>query len=220
MGYFFALLPPSSPKNENIKRLKKIPGDNIILLKCTKNHDHMLYCSWDMVCAGCNCYFSFWAVFYPFTPLAAPKMKISKKWKSTPEDIIILHWCTKNHDHRLYCSWDMAHDGCNWYFLFWAIFCHFTPLAAGKMKMSKKIKKHLKISSFYTSVPKIMIRWCTVRFLRYGGQQADGWKKWHIEVGALPKNFITLKYQFATYYKNFITSTLLDIGPKAFSERG
>ena len=85
----------------------------------------------------------------------------------------------------------MAHDGCNWYFLFWAIFCHFTPLAAGKMKMSKKIKKHLKISSFYTSVPKIMIRWCTVRFLRYGGQQADGWKKWHIEVGALPKN---LKY--------------------------
>ena len=162
MSCFLSLHPPSSPKNENIKKMK----------------------------------INTWR-YHHFT------LMYQKSWS-----------------YRLYCSWDMAHDGCNWYFLFWAIFCHFTPLAAGKMKMSKKIKKHLKISSFYTSVPKIMIRWCTVRFLRYGGQQADGWKKWHIEVGALPKNFITLKYQFAIYYKNFITSTLLDIGPKAFSERG
>ena len=27
------------------KTPKKTPGDIIILLKCTKNHDHMLYCS-------------------------------------------------------------------------------------------------------------------------------------------------------------------------------
>ena len=55
---FFALLPP---KNEKITKLKKkkTPGDIIILYKCSKNHDHRLYCSWGMVCAGCNCYFSF-----------------------------------------------------------------------------------------------------------------------------------------------------------------
>ena len=42
-----------------------------------------------------------------------------------PGDIIISHKCTKNHDHiMLYCFWDLAHDGCN----FWAIFCPFkTP---------------------------------------------------------------------------------------------
>ena len=80
-GLFFCPFTPLKPKKWKYQKIKKIPGGNIILLKCTKNHNHMLYCSWDMVCAGCNCYFSFWAVFYPFTPLAAPKMKISKKWK-------------------------------------------------------------------------------------------------------------------------------------------
>ena len=44
-GLFFTLLPPNSPKNENIKKMKIISEDTIILQKCTKSHDHMLYCS-------------------------------------------------------------------------------------------------------------------------------------------------------------------------------
>ena len=36
---FFALLPPNSPKNQNFKKLKKVPGDIIILNMCTKNYD-------------------------------------------------------------------------------------------------------------------------------------------------------------------------------------
>ena len=115
-GLFFALLPPNSPKNENFKIMKKRPGDIIILHNCTKIHDHMLYCFWDMVCEGCNCYFSFWATLSLFTLLTAQKRKISKKWKKkkkTPGDII-LHKCTKNDDHiMLYCSWDMVCDRCN-----------------------------------------------------------------------------------------------------------
>ena len=47
------------------------PGDIIILHKCTKNHHHMLYCSLDMAHNRFNCYFSFWAIFYTFTPLTA-----------------------------------------------------------------------------------------------------------------------------------------------------
>ena len=54
-------------KNQNFKKLKKIPGDIIILQKCIKNHDHMLYCSLDMACNRCN-YFSFRAIFCPFLP--------------------------------------------------------------------------------------------------------------------------------------------------------
>ena len=42
-GLFFALLPPNSPKNQNFIKVKKMPRDIIILHKCTKNHDHMLY---------------------------------------------------------------------------------------------------------------------------------------------------------------------------------
>ena len=125
---FCPFCPPSSPKNQNLIKKKKTPGDIIILHKCTKNRDHMLYCSWDMVRDRCNWYFSFWAIFCPFTSLTAWKMKFSKKWKKLLKIyIIILNNCTKNHDHMLYCSWDKLRDGCNCYFLFWAIFGPFTP---------------------------------------------------------------------------------------------
>ena len=33
------------------------------------------------------------------------------KKKKTPEDIIILHMCTKSYDHLMYGSWDMFRDG-------------------------------------------------------------------------------------------------------------
>ena len=90
-GLFFALLPsssPNSPKNYHFKKKKKMkntPGDIIILNNCTKNYDYRLFCSWDMACDRCNCYFSFWAIFCPFTPITAQKMKISKKWKKPLE---------------------------------------------------------------------------------------------------------------------------------------
>ena len=54
---YFPVYSPNSPKNENFKTIR--PGD-IILHKCTKNHDHMLHCSWDMARVGYNCYCSFW----------------------------------------------------------------------------------------------------------------------------------------------------------------
>ena len=149
-GPFYALLSPSNLKIKNFEKLKKMPGDIIILQWCTKNHDHMLYCSWYMAHNRCNWYFSFWAIFCPFTSLTARKIKILKKWKKKkmPGDIIILQWCTKNHDHMLYCSWDIAHNKCNCCFSFWAIFCPFTSLTARKIKIKKEWKNLLEISSF------------------------------------------------------------------------
>ena len=133
-GQFFALFPPNSPKNQNFKKNEKKTGDIIIYLTCTKNHDHMLYCSWDMAHDRCNCYFSFWAIFCPFTPLTAQKTKIKKKKE-------------KN-------SWRY----------------HFT---------------HVRQDVWSDDV----------EFLRYGARQMDRqtdrwldrWKKWNIEVGARPK---------------------------------
>ena len=152
-GQFFAHLTCKNPKNQNFEKMKKAPGD-ITLQKCTKDEDHMLYCSWDMACDGCNCYFSFWTIFCLFTPITAWKVKISKKWKKkTPGDVIILHKCTKNYDHIVYCSWDMARERCNCYFSFCAIFCAFTPpsplpptrtpssLTCSKNEKWKKMKK-------------------------------------------------------------------------------
>ena len=45
---FFSLLPPP-PNNPGNQSLRKTPGDIIILHMCTKNYDHMMYNSWDMV---------------------------------------------------------------------------------------------------------------------------------------------------------------------------
>ena len=132
-----------------------MPGDIIILHKCTINVNHMMHDSWDMKCNRqiflsfwaifcpfttittqtiktltnwkkrldissfytgvpkimitgntvpdiwhmMDCYFSFWAIFCPSTTLTAQKIKILKKMTKMPGDIIILHNCTKNHDH-------------------------------------------------------------------------------------------------------------------------
>ena len=63
-------------------RLREQYGNVIILHKCPKNYGHMVYCSWDMARDRRNCYFSFCAIFCPFTPLTARKIKISKNWKN------------------------------------------------------------------------------------------------------------------------------------------
>ena len=44
-GLFFALLPPNSPKYQNFEKIKKMPGDIIILYKCTEDYDQMMYSS-------------------------------------------------------------------------------------------------------------------------------------------------------------------------------
>ena len=56
-------------------------------------------------------FFFIWAIFCPFTPLTAQKIKIKKKKKEMPGYIIILHMCTKNYVQMMYGSWDMVRDG-------------------------------------------------------------------------------------------------------------
>ena len=86
---FFALLPPPppptpSPKNQkkkwNFEKMIKIVGDIIILHVCTKNHNHMIYGSWDTEW-GRQKFLSFWAIFCTFTTLTTWKIKTFKKWK-------------------------------------------------------------------------------------------------------------------------------------------
>ena len=123
--------------------MKQAPQDIIILRNCTKNYDYRLNCSWDTVHGEYNFYFSFLAIFCPFTRITAQKLKISKKWKkhhrevssfyrSVPKIMIIC---------LLYCFWDMARDVCICCFSFWEVFCTFVPITAQKMKISKKRKK-------------------------------------------------------------------------------
>ena len=126
-------------QNQNFEKIKKTPGDIVILHMSTINNNHMIYGSWEIE-RGKHNFWSFWTIFFLFTfffylfvpfyllPFSKdPKNQNFEKTKNASGDIIILHKCTKKHDHMLHCSRDTGHDRCNFRFSFWAIFCPFTP---------------------------------------------------------------------------------------------
>ena len=126
--------PPKNQKNQNLDKIEKIAGDIIILHMCTKNHDHdvhSLYAS----------FLSFWAIFCPSTPQPTQKIKILKKWKKMPGDIILLHMCTINEDHMIYGSWEIRRTTHN-FSSFWATFCPFYPTDNPENQNIVKINKN------------------------------------------------------------------------------
>ena len=149
MDHFLPSL--TTQKNKNFEKIKKIPGDIIILHMCTINHNYTVYGSLEFKRDG-QIFLSFWTIFCPFTPPKNLKNQTFEKMKNRPGDIIILHKYTKNHYHMLYCSWDTMRDKCNSYFLFWAIFCPFTPLKTHKIKIKKKNGKNIRRYHHFTHV--------------------------------------------------------------------
>ena len=67
-GPFLPFYTPNNPKNRNFEKMKKAPGDIIILHMCIINDNHMMYDSWDMKCDRQH-FLSFWTVFGSFNPL-------------------------------------------------------------------------------------------------------------------------------------------------------
>ena len=130
----------------------------------------MIHGSWDIKCT--RQFFYHLGPLFALLPLTAWKMKISKKKRKTPGDIIIWHKSTKNHDHRLYCSWHVVRDRCNCYFSFWAIFCPFTPITAQKMKIFKNEKNTSWYHHFTHVFQKLWLD--DVLLLRYGARETDG----------------------------------------------
>ena len=109
---FFALLPPpNSPKNQYFEKMKKAPGNIIILHMCTK-----------MI-----------------------------RWWSKNDQMI--RWCTVP---KIWCMTDLI-------IFHFGPFLPFYPLTtAQKIKILRKLKKCLEISSFYICLPRTMIRWLMV----------------------------------------------------------
>ena len=124
LDHFLHFYPTNNPKNQNSEKMKKPLGNIIILHLCTINDNHMMYGSWDIKHDGQN-FLSLWTIFCPFTLLTTQNIKILKKMKNTPGDII-LHMCTINDNHMMYGFWDIERDR-QIFLSFWTIFSPFTP---------------------------------------------------------------------------------------------
>ena len=105
MDHFFPLFPTplKIKKSRILKKWKKI-------LEISSFYTSVAWCIVPEIWSSKNNFLSFWAIFWPFTPLKTPKNQNFGKMKKPIGDIIILHMCTKNHGYMLYCCWDMVHD--------------------------------------------------------------------------------------------------------------
>ena len=131
--------PPNNTKDQNFEKMIKTPGDMIILHRFTINDNHIMYGSWDMKRDEQN-FLSFWTIFYPFTCLTTQKIKISKTRKKCREIL------------SLYDVWFLRYEAS-----FYSNKPNKQTLTNQKIEILKNWKKRLEISSFYTSVPKIMV---------------------------------------------------------------
>ena len=134
--------------------MKKFAGDIIILHICTKNHSHMMYGSWDMECDR-QSVLSIWTAFLLFYSSMDPENQNFEKIKKNTW--IYYHFTHVYHKWQSYDIWLLRYGVQQSFLSFWAVFCPFTPLTTRKIQTLKNWKKLLEISSFFRSVPKIMI---------------------------------------------------------------
>ena len=191
----------------------------IISQMCSINDNHMMLDSWDRECSR-----QFFVILDCFCPLTTQKIKILKKWNRCLE-ILSFYTCIP----KMTIVWCMVPE-------IWSmtdrIFCHFgwffafLPSKNSENQNFEKIKKCLEILSFGARVPKIMVTWwmvpeiwCTTDRKKYKqtDKWIDRWKKWHIKVGAPPKNQEVYNIKkaninkFLTALWHFLENSLLDI---------
>ena len=136
--------------------MKKFAGDIIILHMCTKNHNYMMYGSWDTEWDR-QSFLLFWAIFCPFTtpfptsPLMILKIKTLKKnekstWRYYQDRFLPLYlppplppfgprkskfWKNEKSAGRYYHFTHVSHIWCmvpGIWSMTDRIFCHFRPL--------------------------------------------------------------------------------------------
>ena len=119
LDHFLPFYSTNNPENEHFDKMKKTIRDIIISYMCTINENHMIYVSWNMK-HDRQTFLSSWAIFLPFYP--TNNLKKLKFWKTEIKTWKYYHFKQEYQkcDHMLYRFWDMAHDGCNFHFLFWA----------------------------------------------------------------------------------------------------
>ena len=151
-----------------------------------------MYNAWDI--KHDRIFLSFWNVFCRFTPLTTQKIKILKNLKNVWR---YYHFTQVYHKWEPYDVWFLRYEA-------WQTKCFvFTLLPSNNPKNQnfEKLKKNTWRYHHFTQVDQKTWKkawryhhftnvyqklWS--RFLRYGVWCTNGQKKWHIEMGAPPKN--------------------------------
>ena len=132
ISFWHLLMNFENPKNHNLEKKKKnCWGYNHF------THVHRKLQSYEVRFLRCRVretnFFAIMGNFLSFYPTNNPKnqnfQKLKKNNNNKKKHLDISSFNTsetKNDDHMLYCSWDMAHDRCNFYFSFWTFFSPFT----------------------------------------------------------------------------------------------
>ena len=139
LGHFLPFYPPKKPQNQNFEKWKNLLEISSFYTCAPKIT--IIWCTVPEIRSETDRIFCHFGPFFPLlppstptpSPLIIPKIKILKKMKKTPENIIILQMCTKNDSHMMYGSWHMECNGQN----FGPFFCPFTTLRTQKIKILK-----------------------------------------------------------------------------------
>ena len=80
------------PENQNFEKMKKTPGDAIIVHMCTIYNNHIMYIP-EIWSASDRISYHFGLFFSPFTPLITQKIKIFKNEEKKRLEILSFYKC-------------------------------------------------------------------------------------------------------------------------------
>ena len=118
LSFWTAIYLLTTRKIKILKKWEDSSGDVIILQMCIKNHDHMMYASWDIECDRQS--FVILGHVLPFTPLLTRKLKNLRDWKNCL-DALLVYTCVS----QLTIIWYMVHETQS---ITDIVFCHFELL--------------------------------------------------------------------------------------------
>ena len=121
-------------KIQKFWKIKKIPGDIIILHQCTKSNNHMIFNLQNMMWIALQVILGDLCLL-PYFWLS--KSKSLKKRKKIPGYIIILHLHLKSHNHLMYSSLQMMPTALQ---VILGQFLPFYSIFGPKLKFSKNEK--------------------------------------------------------------------------------
>ena len=164
LGHFLPFYPPKNTKNQNLEEWKNLLDISSFYFICTKNHNHMMYSSWDTEWDRQR-FLSFWANLCPLITAPPPLPWNRKK--------IMISFYTYIHAYHKWISYDtwFLKDKV-WQTVTFIILGHFLPFQPldNPENQNPNIEKE-------TPGDIIILHICTINdnddvwFLRYGAWQ-------------------------------------------------